>query len=173
MAPNNLCGESPFSLGSSYVFLHSMVVSFFRQSFIVSQMPNLETLVWSRVVILFQVSLKSVTCRVGAVLHLIIFSHVFLCLDNVGTWNWWTWYHTTKPLVKCCCSYKENWAWLVWLSRELFSTNQLGYSSNCIINNSWKFEAAEVTEVSQFWSSRSHFPKSEHFLGQSLTWMMS
>ena len=30
---------------------------------------------------LFQISLKSVTCRVGAVLRLIIFSHIFLCLD--------------------------------------------------------------------------------------------
>ena len=30
---------------------------------------------------LFQVSLKSVTCRVGAVLRLIIFSHIYLCLE--------------------------------------------------------------------------------------------
>ena len=30
---------------------------------------------------LFQISLKSVTCRVGALLRLIIFSHIFLCLD--------------------------------------------------------------------------------------------
>ena len=33
---------------------------------------------------LFQVSSKSVTCRVGAVLHLIIFSHIFLCLDMLS-----------------------------------------------------------------------------------------
>ena len=33
---------------------------------------------------LFQVSLKSVTCRVGALLRLIIFSHIFLCLDMLS-----------------------------------------------------------------------------------------
>ena len=30
---------------------------------------------------LFQVSLKNVACRVSALLHLIIFSHIFLCED--------------------------------------------------------------------------------------------
>ena len=34
---------------------------------------------------LFQVSLKSVTCRVGALLRLIIFSHIFLCFGGHGT----------------------------------------------------------------------------------------
>ena len=33
---------------------------------------------------LFQVSLKSVTCRLGVVLRLIIFSHIFLCLDMLS-----------------------------------------------------------------------------------------
>ena len=33
---------------------------------------------------LFQISLKSVTCRVGALLRLIKFSHIFLCLDMLS-----------------------------------------------------------------------------------------
>ena len=33
---------------------------------------------------LFQVSLKSVTCRLGALLRLIIFLHIFLCLDMLS-----------------------------------------------------------------------------------------
>ena len=33
---------------------------------------------------LFQVSFKSVTSTMGAVLHLIIFLHIFLCLDMLS-----------------------------------------------------------------------------------------
>ena len=33
---------------------------------------------------LFQVSLKRVTCREGILLRLIIFSHIFLCLDMLS-----------------------------------------------------------------------------------------
>ena len=33
---------------------------------------------------LFQLSLKSVTCRVGALLRLIFFSHIVLCLDMLS-----------------------------------------------------------------------------------------
>ena len=33
---------------------------------------------------LFQVLFKSVTCTIGAVLLLIIFSHIFLCLDMLS-----------------------------------------------------------------------------------------
>ena len=33
---------------------------------------------------LFQASFKSMTCSMGAVLHLIIFSHIFLCLDMLS-----------------------------------------------------------------------------------------
>ena len=42
MAPSNSCEKSPFSLGSSYVFLHSVVDIFFTKSLIVSQIPNSE-----------------------------------------------------------------------------------------------------------------------------------
>ena len=48
------------------------------------QIPNLEAPVWGRVVMLLQVSLKSVTCTVGAVLHLTIFLHIFLCFDMLS-----------------------------------------------------------------------------------------
>ena len=79
MAPSHVYWKNLFSLGSSHDVLHPEMNIFFMQKF--------ETLVRGRVVMLFQVLLKSVTCKVGVVLHMQIFSHLFLCLmccQNMG-----------------------------------------------------------------------------------------
>ena len=46
MAQSNSCGTNPFSLGLRYGFLHPVIDIFFMQNVIVSQISNLNTLVW-------------------------------------------------------------------------------------------------------------------------------
>ena len=52
--------------------------------------------------------------------------------------------------------------------KKTFILNELDFESKLILNNSWKFEIATVTEsFSIFEVFRSHFPKSEHFLSNT------
>ena len=75
MATNDSCEKKTFSLGSNYC------VYAFRDWYpYCGSVAKPRDTDLGQGVMLFQVSLKSVTSRVGAVLHLIPFSHLFLCL---------------------------------------------------------------------------------------------
>ena len=84
IAPSKSCRKNPFRFGSSYGVMHSVIDDFFMQSFVLVVYCEPEAK-------LRDTSLRqggdvvsgltdSVTCRVSAVLHLIIVSHLFIWL---------------------------------------------------------------------------------------------